>query len=761
MKKRVSKFIIASALLASSMALPVTLTACNTVTVDPKTDSARVIALIEALNDNSSEEEVVAAREAYEYLTDEAKTAVTQITLNLLRKQEGRFSDQKAAKAVEDKINALSATPTESEVNQIVGEYNRLTQNQQKYVSNEALTKLQLARNYVNDVKAANTVSQAIAGINENSTALEVFNVKEQYDSLSSNAKTMVNEETTSKLNNLVAQKEIVIANAQNVKNLINALANTSNENDVVAARNAYNSLTEEEKTLVDAEVLNKLVIQEERIVDQKAAQEVEAKISALSKTPTEEEVAACENAYNALTEAQKSYVSNSSLEALSEAREYIDILVSSKLIDEEYETLHITNLNPRSYEGRSKLVLIASEVVNKYKKMSDKAKATVKNQEALETIASYGYVVYGDGENDILIPEGTEKDKIANVSTIYNETYGNVYKADTHINPSQDGFRYINAAFALNIETNTLIAEDAIKLMFFMSNETTLWDGHGCNVGKIFNNGDAPLATVDLPSSGEWLPLTVDLTKGEGLTSIATRYAFQEYWGGAKEEGSIYFSRLVALTDELSQEDLIPTEIIELIDALPQANELVDHDEIVIATMNQFETVKNAYESLPDAEKALVSNVDKYEELKSIFDKYSVICDTYAKSDYDSAMTLNTIGESADASYGLSYDVTLREKIDVVNPAAGIKLAHAISNDDPNARAFVYVYNPGNDYSLGFGTDFWGAKFNSAVVCKGGEWTKIELTGAFSGAGYLTYGSWATPSATTGWKFTPVYLAK
>ena len=89
----------------------------------------------------------------------------------------------------------------------------------------------------------------------------------------------------------------------------------------IVAARTAYNALTPYALTLVDQAKVDKLVSAEAAIgtlVDQATAKTVADMIDALTNDSTAEEVVAASNAYDKLTEAQKAYITEAQLAALT-----------------------------------------------------------------------------------------------------------------------------------------------------------------------------------------------------------------------------------------------------------------------------------------------------------------------------------------------------------------------------------------------------------------------------------------------------------
>lgn len=89
----------------------------------------------------------------------------------------------------------------------------------------------------------------------------------------------------------------------------------------IVAARTAYNALTPYALTLVDQAKVDKLVSAEAAIgtlVDQATAKTVADMIDALTNDSSAEDVVAASNAYDKLTEAQKAYITEAQLAALN-----------------------------------------------------------------------------------------------------------------------------------------------------------------------------------------------------------------------------------------------------------------------------------------------------------------------------------------------------------------------------------------------------------------------------------------------------------
>ena len=228
----------------------------------------------------ASEEAITAARAAYGALTEAQQAQVTNY--DKLTAAEARLADLKAAKAVDDMIDAIGEVTLESEetIAAARAAYEALTEAQQAEV--KSYDKLTAAEARLADLKAAKAVDDQIDAIGE--VTLE-------------------------------------------------------SESAIVAARNAYEALTEAQQ----AEVKNydKLTAAEARLAVLKPAKPVEDLIDAIGEVTlgSEDAIAAARNAYEALTEAQQAEVKNYDKLTAAEAA-YAKLLAEqSKRLQEIYKT--------------------------------------------------------------------------------------------------------------------------------------------------------------------------------------------------------------------------------------------------------------------------------------------------------------------------------------------------------------------------------------------------------------------------------------
>ena len=295
--------------------------------------------LIEAIGEveytAESKAKIDAARTAYDALT-EAQKALTA-KYDMLTAAENTYAvlaDKAAAKAVEDMIAAI---PNENEltlddeagITAARAAYGALTEAQRAYVPNEAklaaaearLAELKaLAEKEEADRKAAQSVTDLINAL-PNPVQLEdkakVEAARGAYNMLTEDQKPLVAPEALEKL--AAAENEIARlekerddkAAAAAVENLIANIGEVTLESKpaIDTARNAYNSLTEEQKafvanyqTLVEAEAAYA------HLLDSAAAKAVDEAVAKLAPVTLESKNAIEEarKAFDALTPAQK-----------------------------------------------------------------------------------------------------------------------------------------------------------------------------------------------------------------------------------------------------------------------------------------------------------------------------------------------------------------------------------------------------------------------------------------------------------------------
>ena len=296
-----------------------------------------------------SEAQIVAARAAYEALTETQKTLVTKLAdleaaeakLKELKDAAAQDEiDKAAAKGVTDLIDAIGEVTLESEsqITDARNAYDRLTEAQKTLVGDKLAT-LEAAETKLAELKeaAAQADREAAAAVDAKIDAIgtvtlesetKITEARAAYSALTDAQKVLVTklaaleaaETKLAELKEAAAQADREAAAAVDAK--IDAIGTVTLESEtkITEARAAYSALTDAQKVLVTklaaleaAETklaeLKEAAAQEE--ADRKAAAAVDAKIDAIGTVTLESETKITEarTAYNALTETQKKLV--------------------------------------------------------------------------------------------------------------------------------------------------------------------------------------------------------------------------------------------------------------------------------------------------------------------------------------------------------------------------------------------------------------------------------------------------------------------
>lgn len=239
---------------------------------DPNADVTNVINLIDSIGEVSLSEicktKIDAAREAYEELSEEKRSQVTNI--EVLENVEQHYENLKSAKVVIDLIHNLG-TPEytkdfETKLAEVKQAFENLSQEQQTLVTN--FNEMEKAEQLYNDLKVIKNVVDLINSLGEPQNTEEFKNnleaVKIAYAQLSDEQKKSVTnfdkfvkaEEDYNKLIKEQDKKKADKQAADAVKKLINAIgkvdASVACKSRIDTAEQAYNRLTGDQKKLVD-----------------------------------------------------------------------------------------------------------------------------------------------------------------------------------------------------------------------------------------------------------------------------------------------------------------------------------------------------------------------------------------------------------------------------------------------------------------------------------------------------------------------------
>ncbi|MGD9605590.1 MAG: InlB B-repeat-containing protein [Bacilli bacterium] len=284
-----------------------------------------LIAALPAVVTLLAEDDVIAARTAYDALTATQKALVTKLA-DLIAKEESIASlnaDKNAATLVINKIEALPdviALTSEAAINFARASYDLLTTVQKALVTNlAALETAEATLASLKEVAAVEALITALPATIALTDEEQVLAARAAYDALTSDQKaTVLDYATLTAAEAAIVQIKATIADqeaAAAVDLLIVSLPATieiTDKDAIVAARTAYDALTETRKALVTA--LSILVAKEERLANLEAAAVVVTLITDIPDTlvlADESKITAARTAYDALTEAQKDMVTN------------------------------------------------------------------------------------------------------------------------------------------------------------------------------------------------------------------------------------------------------------------------------------------------------------------------------------------------------------------------------------------------------------------------------------------------------------------
>ena len=327
-------------------------------------------------NVDEMEAAVKAAKEDYDKLTDEQRSRLPADTADklsaLLDKLEFIRLNQQYAEVVapvQETINLLpvadeitvtnleeikeSAAAARADYAAITPEAAKKLVNIEKLVEAEA--KIKSLEQYLADMEIVNALKEEILALpaadtftkeNLSGRTEAIEKARAAYQQLSESQKALMDKDGYAELEKLEAVetraeeiKALILTEVEQAKNLIYALDVTApieDEDKIIAAREAYDSLTDEQKAMVGESVLNRLTGCEEILAYRKSEEpgDVEPEVFAvktmIDHLPATEEispqdaetVSSIRAAYEALSDEQKANIPGELLEKLSAAEE-------------------------------------------------------------------------------------------------------------------------------------------------------------------------------------------------------------------------------------------------------------------------------------------------------------------------------------------------------------------------------------------------------------------------------------------------------
>ena len=335
--------------------------------------------------------DIEAARAAYKALTDDQKEKVSADTLKKLTDAESALEVAVVNKAIADLPNADNVTVNDKEdIEAARTAYEALTDDQKMAVGADTLAKLEAVEVALVG-KTIEALPEAASVTANDKDAIEA--AKAAYDALSDTQKTKVDADEKAKLE--VCEVALAIAELPAASKVT-----AGDKKAIVAARDAYDALTKEQKAKISVDALKKLTDLEDKLLiietvselvsDEAKAGEVTDKIN--NSLPAADEitlkdetkVAAARMSYELLTDAQKNLVSEETLNKLEAAEKKISDLKEQAALEAVKESA-IERLDVYA-EARAKSDATADEKAAFDKAVADGKKAIneAKTQEAV-----------------------------------------------------------------------------------------------------------------------------------------------------------------------------------------------------------------------------------------------------------------------------------------------------------------------------------------------------------------------------------------
>lgn len=693
-----------------------------------------VIALLTNLNDSSSEEEVIAARNAYEALNSTEKEFVPDFLVKNLIAQENRIASAKKVAAVIALIESLTENSTLSEVEEARTAYESLTDEEKVSVTN--YDKLDRIEVYLVLKTKALEFEAKVEVLTSESTAKQIFDILREYNALDEEVKSLVSSETVSKLNALYEAKREVIDLALKVSEGIDTLNNLSTKTEILDVRAEYDALTSEAKEIVGNESLAKLEAQEQKLVNMETAAGV-----ITSKV-------------NSLTEDSLSDLKV--LTSLSETKEAINEINS--LLSEFSSTYGELNLE------QSVTCLDRITELNEY----------------LNT-----FVTYGANATDGFSIQGCDGEAFSypiNIRKENDSSYGEIFACELN-----EGNHHLEIRLANDLVVNDFSNVDYYFFYFYNPTQNSFplsFSTQSNWAGKLFEKVINPgwnkieiasglssrirflCSTLSTTTRLESVDGTWKMTKAYGSCGVADAYTVTK----PVSEG------IKALTDESSETevkslreayealtidqkafidnlDILEAQelriklskalerasaIINRIDDLPDTIESTDEGILLaLSQMGDLRDVVNEYieDFGLDLTKEYISNYEKYEEIAGLTNGYDLV--------YGNGATDGFSGDGCDRGANYSYPINTRKEFDDTygsvfacelfeggNGWLEMRILNdpLLNNFDEYQSYYMYFYNPTNaTFTLNFSAGSnWGGKVFDTSIAPG--WNKIEI---------------------------------
>lgn len=694
-----------------------------------KTQLQYVVELLTNLDENTSKEEVEQARYEYNQLEDSEKEKIAQILISKLIEAEKRIENINKVTFVQNLIDNLGENPSKEELEAARNAYNELSDEQKVQVTgfyilfNQEVVfeRKQIAKEFENKVNALPT----------SPTVKQIFDLMLEYDDLDEEVKPYISNEIVDKLNYLYESKKEIIDQTQAVVIQINLLNDFSRKNEIISARNAYNSLPDEGKELIDQRVIDSLVNLETRfLIIEEAARTIDDKISLINE-------------------------------------------------DKLNDLATLTSLANTKSSISEIFVLVESFIANYGQ---DNFNDLISQNEKLELLERYNrtFIAYGSSLNDGFSSSGCDGGySLPDVVSKENDsTYGELFtctlvEGNKHIemriandadftdftkcdyyyfyfyNPTSNTFPLSISAqsnWAGKLFEKTIVpgwnkiefgANYASKIRFLcttLSSKTSVSDVSGTwKMSKFYGSSMTADVYADVNPVLKAINELTNTSPEETVVSARNQYEALN----AEQRGFITnLNKLEEQEERIHREKIgeRAKSIVDQIDILPAS---INNDEDVVCALGILNNINAELEVFiadygESAVETYITNYLKYDAIKTLCAGYNLVYgantnDGFGKEGCDGGYSRpNDPHRNYDSTYGIIFETELEEgngflEFRIMNDAK-------LNKFDIYSRYYFYFYNPtDNTFSMAFSSqsNWAGKEFEKSIIP---GWNKIEI---------------------------------
>ncbi|MBE6136211.1 MAG: hypothetical protein E7181_02980 [Erysipelotrichaceae bacterium] len=597
-----------------------------------------------------NEEAAIHARNSYDALTDYQRGLVKN--LSHLQAVEQKIVDIKAANAVDDKITAIGevadTAASKTKIDTARTAYNSLTVAQKLLVTNYVT--LQAAEEtcagfVTSAINALPTPKDIVVSADANL----VTAARAKYTALTTEEAAYITQGTIDKL--VASEWTITVKSFPPIAEKIpgDGELSLSDKPAVVAARNVYDNLSENQKTIIGDVVLKILTDTETEIANLEAAQAV---IDAINNLPSKEDIAATDatavsnalDAYTGLTDYQKGKVPTALYNKLIASNVAVEILNLPALDDLGLDDYTAVVAARASYDALDvdQEALVSDTVLNTLtaaeKRMTDMAAAKV----VYDLINDIGEVTYTEASHNKIVAAREGYNGLIADQKVFVTNYDILVAAEDTYSAAAEAS--INADLK-DIDVSTITIDDKDIIVTAKAKYDELTDEEKANINQD---------TVDKVLTAS---LTIDVFEILGASDIDEDIS-------ATDAKAIKDAKKFYDTLSVGQKEMLADSIVDkLLSSVAALNiiELPDGLAIQVTDRDAIKNARESYDILLPKQEALVP--------QTTFDKL------VAAENILAVIELPTISEIADG-------VTANEKKAILDAKSGYD---ALSDEQKN----------------------------------------------------------------------------